>query len=236
MIGGAILERWKMCGGPGFGFPTSDEQVTADGMGRITHFRAMHLDGTPDASIVFHSDHGAHEIFGAIRDKWLASSDVKSQMRYPREREEVTVPFEEDGKAKGALQKFAGGYLVWHPHTGNEPKTVYGEILDRWLRIGGTYYGYPTTDETPCPDGRGRFNFFRDIRHESNVAIYWTPQFHAVEVYGAFLDYWAQRGFEQTSGLGYPMSPEQDDGHGGRVQQFEHHSLLWRDGTVSVLN
>jgi uncharacterized protein with LGFP repeats len=49
-------------------------------------------------------------------------------------------------------------------------------------------YPRPLTDESPTPDGIGRFNHFQ------GGSIYWTPGIGAHEVHGAIRDKWASMG------------------------------------------
>ena len=64
------------------------------------------------------------------------------------------------------------------------------------------YLGFPTTDETPTPDGIGRFNHFAD-----DGSIYWTPTTGAWSIHGAIRDKWASLGWEKSC-QGYPVSDE----------------------------
>ncbi|WP_353962918.1 hypothetical protein [Streptomyces sp. NBC_01571] len=59
-------------------------------------------------------------------------------------------------------------------------------IRQKWLSIGREQYGYPLTDESPCPDGHGRFHHFRamQLQDRPGASIYWTPQIGAAAVYG----------------------------------------------------
>jgi len=70
IVWGLIGERWLQIGREQFGYPMTDEAPTADGIGRYNHFKAMQLADQPEASIFFHPDTGAHEVYGAIRLKW----------------------------------------------------------------------------------------------------------------------------------------------------------------------
>lgn len=93
---------------------------------------------------------------------------------------------------------------------------VYGDIRAKWLSAGGvSYYGFPTTDELPTPDGFGRFNHFEQ------GSIYWTPGSGACFVYGLIREKWASMGWE-TGFLGYPITDElaSEDGN-GRYTQFQ---------------
>jgi uncharacterized protein with LGFP repeats len=123
--------------------------------------------------------------------------------------------------------------ISWRPETG--VFAVWGLIGARWLEIGSEQFGYPVTDETPTPDGRGRFNHFRAFRPDGSVigdsSIYWTPETGAHEVYGAIRDFWATQGWENSQ-VGYPVSAERDrPNEAGREQQFQRGRIIWSPAT-----
>ncbi|MDQ1923562.1 LGFP repeat-containing protein [Massilia pseudoviolaceinigra] len=110
IVWGLIGERWLQIGREQFGYPITDESPTADGRGRYNHFRAIQLPGKPEASIHWSPASGAHETYGAIRDKWASMGWETSHLGYP-------VDAERD-HAGGRLQRFQGGSLFWTPHGG----------------------------------------------------------------------------------------------------------------------
>ncbi len=81
---------------------------------------------------------------------------------------------------------------------------VHGAIRERYLALGAeaSILGYPRTDESGTPDGRGRFNHFQ------GGSIYWTAGTGAHEVHGLIRDRWAALGWERNPQLGYPISDE----------------------------
>jgi hypothetical protein len=96
-------------------------------------------------------------------------------------------------------------------------------IDDKHAALGGSggFLGAPTSAETTCPDGVGRF------RHYNGGSIYWTPSTGAWEVHGDIRGLWASLGWE-TSPLGYPISDERNTPHGtGRVSDFQRGSIYW---------
>ena len=158
----SIQEKWMSLGGSmGFvGSPVTDEMATADGIGRVSHFQG--------ASIYWHPETGAHEVHGAIRDKWASlgwESAVVSvfgwQIGYPITDELSTA----DGI--GRVSHFQGASIYWHPNIG--AFFIGGAIRQRWLEHGAerSELGYPTTDETTT--GYGRYSVF------TGGSIYWTP-------------------------------------------------------------
>jgi uncharacterized protein with LGFP repeats len=122
---------------------------------------------------------------------------------------------------RGRCRDFEGGSIYWSPQTG--AFEVHGGIRVKWAQLGGErgFLGFPLTDETGTPDGRGRYNHFE------GGSIYWTPQTGAFEVHGAIRGEWARLGWERSR-LGYPVSDEGPlpDGR-GRMSRFEGGDLLW---------
>jgi hypothetical protein len=106
VVWGLIGDRWLQIGREQFGYPITDELATPDGRGRFNHFRTVHLQGKPEASIYWHPDTGAHEVYGAIREKWAAMGFTRSHLGFP-------VSAEQDA-AGGRVQRFQGGALFWN--------------------------------------------------------------------------------------------------------------------------
>src|SRR5262247_1270631 len=152
---GEIGNKWDSLGREhGFlGNPLTDETGTPDGVGRFNHFQGGSIYWTPQTQ--------AHEVHGAIRDKWASIGWERSSFGYPVT-DELGTP---DGV--GRFNHFQGGSIYWTPSTGAH--LVYGAIRDKWASIGWerSFLGYPTSDEIPTPDGRGRMNYFQRGR------IYW---------------------------------------------------------------
>jgi hypothetical protein len=185
-------------------------QSSADGVGYFKVYMG--------ASIYWTSGTSAHEVHGAIRDKWASLGAERGVLGYPVT-DETIAP---DGI--GRFNHFQGGSIYWTPATGaNE---VQGAIRDKWSSLGWetSFLGYPTSDEHPTPDGVGRFNHFQ------GGSIYWTPSTGAHEVHGAIQDKWAALGWERSF-LGYPTSDEAAvtlPGIGeARVSTFERGSIIW---------
>ena len=225
MVYGLIGIRWHEIGKEQFGYPITDELGTPDGVGRYNHFRAMHEPGTPEKSIYWHPDTGAHEVYGQIRGHWAAMGWELSALGYPNSHEVPTF----DGV--GRVQTFTGGTMSWHPETGAH--AVWGLVSARWWELGREQFGYPITDELGTPDGVGRYNHFRAM-HEPGTpekSIYWHPDTGAHEVYGQIRGKWAELGWE-TGALGYPNSHEVPTFDGvGRVQTFTGGTMSWHPET-----
>jgi hypothetical protein len=120
----------------------------------------------------------------------------------------------------GRYRHFQGGAIYWHPDTGAHE--VHGVIREKWKDYDWErgFLGYPTTDETPTPDGIGRYNHFQ------HGSIYWSPSTGAREVHGAIRSEWANLGWE-GGWLGYPKTDEISSPDGVRYSHFEGGYLLW---------
>ncbi|WP_285488891.1 choice-of-anchor D domain-containing protein [Amycolatopsis taiwanensis] len=215
-IQGSIRAKWASLGwetGP-LGYPTTDELVTPDGIGRFNHF--SRADG---ASIYWSPSSGAWSIQGSIRAKW-ASLGWETGLGYPTT-DEFTAP---DGVGK--YNHFSNSASIyWTPSTG--AWSIKGAIRDKWAALGWeTGLGYPTTDENTAPDGVGKYNHFN-----KDSSIYFTPSTGAQEIYGAIRARWAALGWERSY-LGYPTSGEFAF-DGGRRNNFQFGYIQWYpNGTV----
>jgi uncharacterized protein with LGFP repeats len=107
-VHGDIRVKWAQLGGErGFlGFPATDELGTPDGHGRFNHFAGGSIYWTPETK--------AHEVHGAIREKWASIGWERSRLGYPVS-DERTPP---DGR--GRFSEFQGGAIVWTPERGAE--------------------------------------------------------------------------------------------------------------------
>ena len=212
---GDIRIKWLALGGTSsfLGQPLTDELATPDGIGRFNHFQGGSIYWTPTTR--------AHEVHGTIRDKWASMGWERSFLGYPLTDESPTP----DGL--GRFNHFQGGSIYWTPTT--RAHEVHGTIRDKWASMGWerSFLGYPLTDESPTPDGIGRFNHFQ------GGSIYWTPTIGAHEVHGAIRDKWASMGWERSF-LGYPISDELGATNGGRVSSFEHGSITWTQSGGAV--
>jgi len=105
LVKGAILNEYLSLGAEaGFlGYPTTDERSTPDGAGRYNHFER--------GSIYWTYGTGAHEIHGAIRDKWASLGWEKSWLGFPASGEKA---FTEDGR----VSQFQYGFIYWWPDIG----------------------------------------------------------------------------------------------------------------------
>src|SRR5207245_1750013 len=123
------------------------------GVGRFNHFTK--LSTGDNGSIYWTPTWGAWSIHGLIRNEWAALGWETGLCGYPIT-DESTCP---DGVGK--FNHFSKGASIYFtPGTGAHE--VHGSIRNKWQALGweGGVCGYPQTDETPCPDGVGKFNHF----------------------------------------------------------------------------
>src|SRR5215207_5975290 len=83
---------------------------------------------------------------------------------------------------------------------------THGDINTTYGERGGSRFGYPITDEKTTPDGRGRFNNFRDAATRAERSIFWTPETGAHVVECLIRNRDAALGWERA--LKYPTSDE----------------------------
>jgi len=108
-VHGVIRQEWAATGwerGP-LGYPTTDETVTPDGIGRYNHFTGH---GGWAASIYWTPATGAHEIQGAIRAKWASLGWERSALGYPTS--------DEFAVTGGRRSNFQHGNITWIAATG----------------------------------------------------------------------------------------------------------------------
>jgi uncharacterized protein with LGFP repeats len=215
-VHGAIVGEYNATGGSAgpLGFPTSDEQAAADGVGRFNTFQIGTIYWSPST--------GAHEVQGEIRDKYNALGGPGGILGYPVSDEMAAV-------GGGRVSFFQRGAIYWSQDTGAHE--VHGAIVGEYNATGGSAgrLGLPTSDERPTPDGVGRFNTFQ------GGSVYWSPSTGAHEIQGVIRDKWAALGWERGP-LGYPISDELPGPGGSRVSFFEHGYISWTgsEAVVSV--
>ncbi len=109
-VWGAIGVKYRQLGGPNFGYPITDELTTPDGVGRFNHFRSVHVQGKPEASIYWTPSTGAHEVYGGIRKAWAEQGWERGKLGYPTSGEFQVGP--------DRRQNFQNGYIHWSAQGG----------------------------------------------------------------------------------------------------------------------
>jgi cell wall-associated NlpC family hydrolase len=105
------------------GLPTTDETTTPDGTGRYNHFSA-------DASIYWTPATGAHEVHGAIRDRWAAGGWELGILGYP-----ISNVYSVSGARRSDFQF---GSISWTPSGGALQTVTRG---DRIVAVARTHLG-----------------------------------------------------------------------------------------------
>jgi len=175
--------------------------VAPDGAGAYVHYE--------NGSIYYSPETGAHEVRGAIRDKYAALGWERSALGYPIS-DEIAVGGPEGqplAAAPGRASHFQYGAIYWQKDIGAHE--VHGAIRAKYDELGGldgSLIGYPLSDEAIAPDEVGRYNHF------ANGSIYWKPSTGAHWICKAHFEEWSKHRWEQGF-LGYPIaSTEQVDG------------------------
>jgi uncharacterized protein with LGFP repeats len=213
-VQGPIHRRWTSAGGAAgaMGFPTAEEQSASGGV-RFSPFQ--------NGGVYWTGATGAHAVAGAIARKWANLGGLDSGFGVPVT-DELSTP-----DRVGRFTVFANGAAIyWTKGTGAQ--SIQGRIWERWGAMGWERgpLGYPTTDEQPTEDGRGRFNLFQ------NGSLVWTPAYGAHAVYGEIFRSWLSLGAVRSK-LGYPTSDEYAV-RGGRATDFEHGRITWNATTGKI--
>ncbi|RDI59003.1 LGFP repeat-containing protein [Nocardia pseudobrasiliensis] len=114
------------------GYPTSDEFVNPDGVGRRQYFQG----GT-----IYWKPNEAYYVGGAIRDKWGQTGWETGWLGYPTS-DETKLP---DGQ--GRMNQVERGVIYWHQSFDAHPVT--GAFLAWWSFTGyeKSAWGYPASDQ-----------------------------------------------------------------------------------------
>lgn len=132
-VHGAILAEYLALDGDRglLGYPTTDERPTPDGIGRYNHFER--------GSIYWTYATGAHEVHGAIRDKWAALGWEKSLLGFP-------ISGEREFTEGGRVSQFERGHIYWWPDVGAF------DLGDVSLRYKGLYCFGETDELSPADE------------------------------------------------------------------------------------
>jgi hypothetical protein len=184
-VHGEIRDKYNALGGTWWAFPTTDETGVDDGRGRFNHF-------TGGKAIYWTPETRARVIEGEILTKWLSVGGGRAY-GYPVT-DELTTP-----NGRGKYNHFENDRSIyWSPET--RAHTVYSTIRTKWASLGweNGFLGFPATDQTRTPDGRGEFVHFQ------GGSIYYSASSGTREIHGPIWNKWAAEGFER--GYGYPVT------------------------------
>jgi len=101
MTRGSIRDKWAAFGWEGglLGYPQTNESNTFDGVGKFNHFQG--------GSIYWHPSSGAHVVYGAIREKWVALGREAGALGFPTSDEQDLQG------ATGRVSLFQRGRIEW---------------------------------------------------------------------------------------------------------------------------
>ncbi|QGJ92022.1 lysin A [Gordonia phage Keelan] len=137
---------------------------------------------------------------------------------------EIVCP---DGKGRWA--EFENAHIYWHPNHGAHA-IPHGGLFETWgadYRWETGVLGYPVRDFTKLDDG-AVMAFTGGVLYRKDGA---SKGFY---VKGTIGKRWADEGYEKGPS-GFPTSNEYEHDKVGRIQDFEHNSLLWHpSGAVKL--
>jgi uncharacterized protein with LGFP repeats len=185
VVRGAILQRYVAAGGPAsLGFPVADDGGTADGTGAL-----VRLQG----GVVYWSARtGAHDVRGAILDRWRSLGAQTGVLGYP-------VGDDTAAWGGGYETRFSGGTIYWSPQSGAQ-MIRRGPLLEHYVASGGPQaLGYPLSDDETIDGGEGA----RVVLVPG--AVYWSRWTGAHALRGRIYEEWMNSG-AQSGPYGYPVS------------------------------
>jgi hypothetical protein len=161
-VHGAIAGRLDALGGTSaLGAPLTDELRTPRRTGAYNHFQGGSIYWSPAT--------GAHEVRGAIRDRW-ATLGWENGLGFPTTGDQRTPT-----KA-GAYTHFEGGSVYWSPATGAH--AVRGALREAWAASGWENgpLGFPVGDEHPLPGGlrldfQGGYLSWDAVRRTTSISL-----------------------------------------------------------------
>ena len=155
---GAIGDKWRAMGGvTSVVGPPKLPELDAQRGGRFQEFHY--------GMVIWHLDVGAWSMHGAILARYR---DLGSEGNWGFPTMDEADAASAPNGSRGRYQYVQGGVFLWSPTT--RAHLVHGAIHDAFAANGReAALGYPTSDETPEPDGNGVHQTFQ------NATIHWTP-------------------------------------------------------------
>jgi uncharacterized protein with LGFP repeats len=138
-VRGAIHEKWAALGWETsfLGYPTSDEEMDSHGgIGRVSRFQGGAIYWTPETD--------AHEVHGAILQRWTDLGAEQSYLGYPVTDEGSWIDAGRNEEVR--ISKFQHGEIDWTAKAGAAPwPTQYSFTLNR-VRVLNTRSAHQDTD------------------------------------------------------------------------------------------
>lgn len=202
----AIEKHYFDFGGPYsfLGKPAAAETETRGGEGRVRRYEGGH--------IFWRSSLGAHEVHGAIEDRYGDLSYERGLLGFPTTDQSPT----RDGV--GRFNHFERGSIFSTSATGAH--SVIGVIRECWRTLGfeRSRLGYPTSEQNTLATGVKTQNF-------QNGRIYYSANTGAHDVRGDILARYLSFG-GSTSRLGLPTSNQTLLTGGGAVTRFQNGAIF----------
>ena len=182
------------------GSPDGRERDAARGGRKRPYARGM---------ILWHRNHGAHEVHGPVARLYRASGAETGPLGYPRTDHRAV------GDGSGQVVRFERGSI--YRRFGGATRMVLTRADRRYRKLGGPRgrLGYPTSN-TRAADAAGTMTRFQ------RGAIFMSTETDAVEVTGRILDVYSGLGGPGGSELGFPVSPARSLSDGTYRQRFQH--------------
>ncbi|MFC7573753.1 reprolysin-like metallopeptidase [Klenkia terrae] len=199
-VTGAVHAAWVASGleAGRLGYPTTDLicGMRDGGCGQV--FQGGRIYSSPVS--------GAHVVWGAVQDAWIAQGWETGPLGYP------TTDLICGMRDGGCGQVFQGGRIYSSPSTGTHALT--GDVHTAWVASGYEVgrLGYPVTGLICGMRDGGCGQVFQGGR------IYASPSSGAHAVTGAVQDAWIAQGWE-TGPLGYPTTDQVCGLAGGGCRQ-----------------
>jgi hypothetical protein len=159
--------------------------------------------------ILWHRDHGAHEVHGPVARLYRRTGADTGPLGYPR------TDHRPVGDGSGQVVRFERGSI--YREFGGATRMVLTRADRRYRKLGGPRgrLGYPTSN-TRAANAPGTVTSFE------RGAIFMSPDTNAVEVTGRVLDVYSDLGGPDGSTLGFPVSPARTLSDGTHRQRFQH--------------
>ncbi|KAF1993327.1 hypothetical protein P154DRAFT_582922 [Amniculicola lignicola CBS 123094] len=205
------------------GYPTSDEMLTSDPVGRKTLFQKGAIYWSPAT--------GAFEMLGKIYLQYETLGESKVW----------GFPLEVAQTINGGISQRTQNATWYLKNGGHTAFEVHGDILKAFVATGGIdRYGFPVTNESVVQgleDTSGMFKVLRNVRLSNfeRCSYYWSPTTGAHHIGGGFLTKWLEEGGPKGD-FGLPTTD--DDvaipGGSGLMCGFEHGVINWYGAELGI--